>query len=113
MQKLNIERIEQAEQELIKIGCHSKGIEIMKDKMIHHNIKLNNLTTTQASIIKQTMLSLGGDTAVNKDVCSNNTQNTDIIIIGTQKQIKLAINKLGKQPYELKQIAEQLSSLIS
>ena len=52
---------------LIKqIGCDPESIPIMAPKMIHHVIQLDNIQLQDAIIIKQDMLSVGGEAAVPK-----------------------------------------------
>jgi len=53
--------------EILKhLGCDSKSIPIMAPKMIHHLIQLDNVQLQDAIIIKQDMLSIGGEVAVPK-----------------------------------------------
>ena len=70
--------------------------------------KIFDLTTIQATILKQTALSLGTDCAINRNVLTNNVETTDAILFATKAQLKLIIEKLKHQPFNLKKLAEDL-----
>jgi dihydropteroate synthase len=110
---LDITNKEDATDELIKIGADPDGIKIMVNKMSHFNLKVSNLDVRQANIIKQELLSLGGEAAVHKNVIVNKVDKTDTIIMGTRKQLKKAVNKLKMQPFGLKKLAKDIEALIN
>ena len=62
--QLAIASRDEAERELARIGADPGGIARMADKMLSRCIRLQHLQCRQANIIKQEMLSLGGDAAV-------------------------------------------------
>ena len=96
---LSLNDIDQAKAELVKINVHPIGIQIMALKAIHRVVKLEDVDPKTANIIKQEMLSRGGDVAVAKTVGNFEDKTTDIIIMGTLAQYIRLIKKLKEQPW--------------
>jgi len=80
-------------------GAYSAGIKIMRDKAVFRIIKLNEVKSPLANIIKENMLSAGGDAAVHKLCCACLVDYTDVVLMGTIEQYKYLLKRLGKQPY--------------
>jgi len=107
-----IHNLKEITQELEKIGCDKKGIEIMKNKFIFKVVKLNTLDVKAANILKQQSLSIGCECAVSKNAISYNTKTTDVLLCGTLKQYHQLIKKLAYQPFGLKYIAQNLTTIL-
>ncbi|HUH66746.1 MAG TPA: dihydropteroate synthase, partial [Syntrophales bacterium] len=88
------------------------GIEAMLPKMSHVNILLEGIECKTANIIKQEMLSIGGDAAVSHASVSCSAKKTDCIIMGTVKQIQRFSDKISLQPLGLKDIAKSIKELL-
>ena len=88
------------------------GIEAMLPKMVNMNIHIQGLPCKVANIIKQEMLAIGGDAAVARGVVACSIEKTDLILIGTLKQIRRFIEKISFQPFGLKLLAESLDTLL-
>ena len=97
---------------MLSIGTTAEGSQVMKKKTVLCNILLNNVTTTEALIIKQEMLARGGDAALPKGAVSHEAENVSIIISGTALQIERLIHKIKHQARGLPHIADQLDELI-
>ncbi len=110
---LYIKNPEDCKRAMHSIGATSAGSEVMKKKTVHYNIKLRNITTTEALIIKQEMLARGGDAALPREAVSHETDKVSLIITGTQLQIERLITKIRHQVRELPLIADLLSELIN
>ena len=95
-----------------RIGVDRVGIRLMAPKLLHLNLKIEGLTAPQANILKQEMLSVGGDAAVSVGVINCSVKTTDAIISGTEKQIYSVIKKLNMQPFGLKQIGSAIKKAI-
>ena len=102
-----------AERELRRIGVDGYGIVEMLPKMRTLSIHLSQLECRQANILKQEMLSLGGDAAVARGTVACSIKQTDCILIGSVKQIARLCNKLRAQPFALPELAGELESLLS
>lgn len=96
-----------------KIGATRVGSQVMQGKSIHLVLKIKNLTTTEALIIKQEMLARGGDAALARDAVSHETEATDVLIMGTLLQFERLARKLDGQARSLPLIAEMIRECIS
>jgi dihydropteroate synthase len=110
---LEIKNIEDCRKVMLLIGVTSNGSQIMKKKTLVYNILINNISTTEALIIKQEMLARGGDAALPHDAVSHETQKVSLIISGTQLQVERLINKIRQQVRELPAIADMLTELMN
>ena len=95
-----------------KIGVDPYGIEAMAPKTIHINILLKDLPCKTANIIKQEMLSIDGDAAVARGSINCSIRSTDVLIMGTLKQISALVRKIEKQPFGLNIIARDISETL-
>ena len=95
-----------------KIGVDPYGIEAMAPKTLNINILLKDKSCRVANIIKQEMLSIGGDAAVARGSISCSIAATDVLIMGTLKQISALIKKIEKQPFGLNLIADDISEIL-
>lgn len=109
---LKINSEEEAVKELKKIDVDPGGIQVMATKMLGLSLKIKSLSLKSAHIIKQEMLSLGGDAALPRGAMEFANDNVDVIVIGTLKQLRLLCQKLRMQPFGLKEIGEELSRYI-
>jgi dihydropteroate synthase len=97
---------------LKKIGVEPYGIASMGPKMSHLNLLIEGLKPKVSNIIKQEMLSLGGDAAVSRGTVDCSVEKTDVLIMGTEKQVLRFIDKISLQPFGLKGIASDLQVLL-
>ncbi len=109
---LKIESEKEAVQELKKTHVDPGGIQLMAPKMLGTCIKIKSLSLKAAHIIKQEMLSLGGDAALPREAMEFENDKVDVIIIGTLKQLRLLCQKLKSQPFGLYETGEKLSCFI-
>lgn len=101
------------EQELQKIGFDSSYIKKAVNKHKFFTIKISNLNCAQANILKQTALSCGTDCAVHREVITGKIYKSDCILSGTISEIEKIAQKLKKQPFSLKNLSEEILSLIN
>jgi len=71
-----------------KIGVDPYGINAMAPKTRQVNILLTAQSCKVANILKQEMLSLGADAAVARGSVSCSVKATDVLLMGTVKQIR-------------------------
>lgn len=95
-----------------RIAVDSCGIAEMVPKMRTLCIQLPRLECRQANILKQEMLSLGGDAAVARGTVACSIDKTDCILIGTAKQLTRLCRKLLAQPFGLAVLARELEGLL-
>ena len=103
---------EEAVEILQRIGVDPYGIGAMAPKAVNINILLEEQPCKIANILKQEMLSLGGDAAVARGSVACSVEATDVLIMGTLKQLSGLAAKIGKQPFGLNLIAHDISEII-
>ena len=109
---LDIKTLDDARKEIKKIGSDPYSIEIMAPKAISKVIKLKNVVLQDAIIIKQDMLSIGGEVAVPKNTFELHEKTGEILIIGTIKQLNELVGKLKRHYSRLKNIASELEYIL-
>lgn len=102
----------QAEKLLREIGADEAGVRWMASKAVFRVVKLKDIPCPAANIIKQEMLSKGGEAAVRKGTVSGQGT-TDVLLMGTLRQFQRLIAKLEAQPFGLKHIAAELSDILT
>lgn len=112
-QVLRFNNLNEAKAELLKIGTDPQGVLRMAPKAVHFCLKIEQLKSKACNILKQEMLSLGGDAAVHKHVVDAGIEYSDVILMGTVKQYRRLIPKLKVQPFGLAQLAEDLKEILN
>jgi dihydropteroate synthase len=109
---IHISSKDDALKELEKIGAEPQGIKAMLPKMQSFIIHVEGLECKVANIMKQEMLSIGGDVAVARGVVDCSIERSDAIIMGTVKQIEKLSRKIEVQPFGMRSIAKELQDLM-
>lgn len=109
---LTVTSPQQAVHELNLVASDGCGVSAMAPKMLSRCIKLNGLKCHQANILKQELLSVGGDAAVARGTVACSIPATDCILIGTDKQLLRLCHKLAAQPFGLAALAQELTALL-
>ncbi len=95
-----------------QIGSDLHGVALMKNKMVHYNFRVGPLPAAAANIIKQEMLSVGGEAAVTRGVINCSADNSDAILSATRKQFRKFCRKLRAQPFSLTLMADRIESAL-
>lgn len=103
---------EDIREEIGKIGADKAGREIMVNKGQFFLIKVCNVPLKGAILIKQEMLSKGGEAAVAREVGSLTPERSDLLLMGTLKQFRLLIKKLKFQPFQSKEVAREVEEAL-
>jgi len=74
------------------------GVKLMEGKTLHFNLKVERIDPRTANLLKQEMLSLGGDVAVDGRGLDCSAKQTDALLMGTQKHFEKLIQKLEQYP---------------
>lgn len=118
MREFNLRRVEFADSLEAKdfmekyIGCHGYGSAHMSKKIGAINIMAENLRVPACNILKQAMLSLGGEVAVHHDIIVANQGLYPALIMGTPLQFKELIKKLKQQMFGLPRLSAELEELL-
>lgn len=109
---LEYHSISQAREALSAINCDKAGIAIMENKAVFKIIKLENIPSKAANLLKQTFLAKGGEVAVARGTADLSVEMTDVIIMATIKQYRLALSQLKAQPWGLPGIASAIETVL-
>ncbi len=97
-----------------KLKVHPGGFSIMSPKFRYFQMLLEQVDNRAAAIIKQEMLSLGGEAIISEEVSRFLQGSSQILLLGTEKIFKRLIQKLNSYPfpYKLQEIAQEISHTI-
>ncbi len=95
---LQISHVNEAIQQMKKVGVDSTGIKLMEGKTLHFNLKIEGIDPRTANLLKQELLSSGGDVAVDRRGLDCSANETDALLMGTQKNFEKLILKLEQYP---------------
>jgi dihydropteroate synthase len=95
---LRITNANEAIHQMKKVGVDSTGIKLIEGKTLHFNLKMEGIDPRTANFLKQEMLSLGGDVAVDKRGLDCSSKKTNALLMGTQKHFEKLILKLEQYP---------------
>lgn len=109
---VTIDHYQEAKKAMNDIGVDAQGQIYMQSKAMFYTIRVDNLSIPAATILKQEMLSRGGEVAVHREVLTHKIDKTSVILMGTVKQYKKLIPKLKGQPFKLTLLADQLTEVI-
>ncbi len=112
MKIVKINHFNEAVELFQKIGVDPYGIQAMLSKTISVNIHIPALSCKIANILKQEMLSLGADAAVARGSVACSIENTDVLLMGTHKQLTKLVQKISKQPFGLSTIANDIDEIL-
>lgn len=110
---LEINNLKEAQRELARVNCDKTGIRIMSNKAVFRIIKVENISTKDANLLKQTFLAKGGEAAVGRGTADLSIAYTDVLLCATLKQYYMAIEQLKAQPWGLPQIAQAIEKILS
>jgi len=113
IRKLNLKTKKQSLEEFGKIGASLPGQLIMVNKIFPLALKVKDVDVRAANILKQEMLSRGGDVVTSRQSFVKSEGLANIIILGTVKAISSLIDKIKMQPFGLKVLSEQLAEYIT
>jgi len=84
----------------------------MAPKAVFKIIKLEQVMLQDAIIIKQDMLSLGGEVAIPQDAFELKKNPADILMMGTITQLRELVGKLHRHYPRIQAIAVELAVLL-
>ncbi len=93
---------------MASLKVSKEGIRIMSEKARFYAFKIEGIRSWEANIIKQHMLSLGSDAAIERDALVKNIK-TCAFIFGNVSQLRKLCKKLEGQPFSLSRISKELS----
>ncbi|MBP7332225.1 MAG: dihydropteroate synthase [Firmicutes bacterium] len=107
-----VDNKEEAYRAIASVGADKPGRLWMAPKAVHRLVMLEGVRPKQANIMKQEMLSKGGEAAVARGVVDNSVPETKVLLMGTLKQYEVFLAKLKSQPFSLPAVAEQIRDVL-
>jgi len=98
--------------QLEEVGVDPGGIRRMLGKTRIINVLISAVPCGAANILKQEMLSLGGDAAVARGTVCCSVSHSDVLLMGTPKQLNSLPRRLAAQPFGLAALGEELHTLL-
>jgi dihydropteroate synthase len=95
---LHITNAREAIHEMGKVGVDPTGMKLMKGKTLHYNLKVEGIDPRTANLLKQEMLSIGGDAALDRRGLDCTSSSTAALLMGTEKQFQKLFSKLEQYP---------------
>ncbi len=99
---------DEAIQEMKRIGVDPIGIELMRDKIFHFNLMIKGIDCRLGNFLKQEMVLLGGDVAMDRRMIDCSVAASDIILMGTQNQLNTIIDRLADRFNGLQGVAGRI-----
>ncbi len=99
---------DEAIQEMKRIGVDPIGIELMRDKIFHFNLMIKGIDCRLGNFLKQEMVLLGGDVAMDRRMIDCSVAASDTILMGTKNQINTIIDRLADRFNGLQGVAGRI-----
>ena len=100
--------VQESEQLIRETGADPYAVARMADKAVFRCLLLDGVDNRAAAIIKQEMLALGSDAAINSLVSRFIKGSSKVLLMGTLRQYSRLLEKLSGQPFGLKLWAEKI-----
>ena len=111
MRLLSIRNPTDLERELSRVGADPQSWPIFAAKSRVVAVKLDDLSTAGANILKQTAIACGGDCAVNRAIASGRVRRTDAVLLVTARQLRVLVDRLAVQPECVARLVPELVEL--
>ena len=98
---------------LKETGASLPGIARMQDKGDFLLLMADELASPAVNILKQEMLSRGGDAATHKQALVNGIEKSSVLLMGTRRQLSEVAQRLKRQQFSLPALGAQMEAIIS
>jgi|SRR5690554_2623114 len=105
---IKLENLAQAREEIERVKASPVSVNIMAPKAVFRVVKVTGISATAANILKQEMLSKGGEAAVWAGAVNCSQPKGDVVLMGTLHQFRKVIRSLRIQPVGLPELADML-----
>ncbi len=111
-QVLVVRDLVEARAALKHIRVSGAGMGIMEKKALFRVVRVRSLDVRAANILKQEMLSRGGEVATSREVYELHGDAADCLVMGTLTQFERLLPKLKQQPFGLHRLAEAIEAAL-
>jgi dihydropteroate synthase len=98
----------EAKKIILSLGATPAGAKILAPKSVFKSFKIEGIKSWEANILKQHLLSLGSDAAIERDALVKDIE-TGVLLFGSINQLKNLCGKLKGQTKRLRLLSKQLS----
>lgn len=95
-----------------RLGVHPDSIPILEKKCRFFCLFFSGLRSQEALILKQEMLARGGDVAIPWKALNIKEEKLDVLIMGTESQIRALCSKLALQPFRLSELSKNMEKAL-
>jgi len=99
---------EEALRAVEKVGVDSTIASELADKIRFCVLEIGNLSSPEATILKQVAISRGTDAAVHREVIVNGVDKSTVLLPGSFRELKLIAEELKKQPFGLPSLGDKI-----
>jgi dihydropteroate synthase len=97
---------------LAEAGVDSRGVAIIGRKAETIVVRVDRVAAPVANIIKQQLLSIGGDAAVHRDVIAGGPPQSSVYIIADRNRLAQLPAKFARQPFGLAELGAGVERLL-
>ena len=105
---LEWETLAEIAREIERTESDPEGVGIMTRKGRVFPIRLTGVPLKAAPLLKQELLSVGGDAAHARGVADHSVESSPVVLLATWGQYRRLLPKLRRQPFRLKEIADEV-----
>jgi dihydropteroate synthase len=105
---LEVDSLAEIAREIERTDSDPEGVGIMTRKGRTYPVRLSGVPLKAAPLLKQELLSVGGEAAHARGVADHTVASTPVLILATWGQYRRLIPKLRRQPFRLKEIADEV-----
>jgi dihydropteroate synthase len=110
---IEIADLSSAEAALLKLGADPAGVKIMGPKSVFRVVKLKNVPSTAANILKQEILSYGGEAANAYGALNLSVETTEVLVCATLAQFEKLAEKLKQHQFGLPALAREIETALA
>jgi dihydropteroate synthase len=97
---------------LASMRVSTAGMDIMDKKALFRVVRIKGLDPRAAGILKQEMLSRGGEVATSREVYEMKGKTAECLMMGTLAQYERLLPKLRAQPFGLRPLADAIAAAL-
>ena len=112
-QVVAIHDLTEARKAMEGMAVSAPGVSIMEKKALFRVVRLKGMDVRAANILKQEMLSRGGEVAISRDVYElREGREAECLVMGTASQFERLLPKLKEQPFGLRAVGEAMAAAL-
>jgi dihydropteroate synthase len=105
---LEWDRLSEIAREIERTESDPEGVGIMTRKGRIFPVRLNDVPLKASPLIKQELLSVGGDAAHARGVADHSVTTSSVVLLATWGQYRRLLPKLRRQPFHLAELADEV-----